>query len=154
MTSSWFFLSTLNYDARSTTHQIYWNIFIKMGQQILHWHLVVRTFLNEHLPNRWNGRARQNNQVFCKWPPISPDLTVCDFFLWGYVKDRVCVPPLPTAVDELQERITAVVQLVTPDMLQRVWSELDYRINVCRVTKGGHIERVRYHMKLYEFMQL
>ena len=23
MTSSWFFLSTLNYDARSTTHQIY-----------------------------------------------------------------------------------------------------------------------------------
>ena len=24
MTSSWFFLSTLNYDARSTTHQIYW----------------------------------------------------------------------------------------------------------------------------------
>jgi len=23
VTSSWFFLSTLNYDARSTTHQIY-----------------------------------------------------------------------------------------------------------------------------------
>ena len=26
---------------------------------------------------------------------------------------------------------------VTPDMLQRVWSELDYRIDVCRVTRGG-----------------
>jgi len=25
VTSSWFFLSTLNYDARSTTHQIYTN---------------------------------------------------------------------------------------------------------------------------------
>ena len=25
MASSWFFLSTLNYDARSTTHQIYMN---------------------------------------------------------------------------------------------------------------------------------
>jgi hypothetical protein len=24
-------------------------------------------------------------------PPRSPDLTVCDFFLWGYVKDRVYV---------------------------------------------------------------
>ena len=27
MTSSWFFLSTLNYDPPSTTHQIYWYLF-------------------------------------------------------------------------------------------------------------------------------
>ena len=45
-------------------------------------------------------------------------------------------------VDELQERITAAVNSVTPDMLQRVWSELDYRIDVCRVTRGGHNECV------------
>jgi len=107
-----------------------------------HWHLAVRTSLNEHLPNRWIGRARQNDQVFCKWSPRSPDPTVCDFFLWGYVKDRVYVPPLPTTVDELQERITAAVKSVTPDMPQRVWSELDYLIHVCRVTRGGHIECV------------
>ena len=48
----------------------------------------------------------------------------------------------------------AAVNSVTPDMLQRVWSELDYRIDVCRVTRGRHIECVGYHMKLYEFMQL
>src|SRR5215469_14392144 len=87
-------------------------------------------------------RARQNDQVFCKWPPRSPDLTVCDLFLWGYVKDRVYVPPLPATVDELQERITAAVNSVTPNMLQRVWSELDYCIDVCRVTRRGHIECV------------
>ena len=62
---------------------------------------------------------------------------MCDFFLWGYAKDRVYVPPLPATVDELQERITAAVKSVTPDMLQRVWSELDYSIDVCRVTRGG-----------------
>jgi len=55
-----------------------------------HWHLAVRTFLNEHLPNRWIGRAGQNDQVFCKWPPRSADLTVCDFFLWVYMKDSLC----------------------------------------------------------------
>jgi len=60
-----------------------------------HWHLAVRTFLNENLPNRWIGCAGQNDQVFCKWPPKSPDLTVCEFFLRGYVKDRVYVPLLP-----------------------------------------------------------
>jgi len=101
-----------------------------------------------------SGRAGQNNQVFCKWPPRSPHLNVCEFFLWGHVKDRVYVPPLPATVDELQERITAAVKSVTPDMLQRVWPELDYHIDVCRVTRGGHIECVWYHMKLYEFMQL
>ena len=30
----------------------------------------------------------------CTWPPRSPDLTLCGFFLWG-VKDTVHVPPLP-----------------------------------------------------------
>ena len=53
------------------------------------------------------------------------------------MKDRVYIPPLPATVDELQERITAAVNSVTPDMLQRVWSEVDYRIDVCRVTRGG-----------------
>ena len=119
-----------------------------------HWHLAVRTFLNEHLPNRRIGRTGQNDQVFRKWPPRSPNLTVCDFFLWGYVKGRVYVPPLPATMDELQECITAAVNSVTPDMLQRVWSELDYCIDVCRVTRGGHTECVWYHMKLYEFVQL
>jgi hypothetical protein len=34
-------------------------------------------------------------------------------------------------MDDLQERITAAVNSVTPDVLQRVWSELEYRIDVC-----------------------
>jgi len=54
-----------------------------------------------------------------------------------YVKDRFYVPPLPATGDELQERITATVKSVTPDMLQRVWSEIDYLTDVCRVTIGG-----------------
>jgi len=107
-----------------------------------HWHLAVRTFPNEHLPNGWIGHAGQKTRRSASGPPRSPDLTICDCFLWAYVKDRVYVPPLPATMDELQERITAAVNLVTQDMLQRVWSELDYRINVCRVTRGGHIECV------------
>ena len=37
--------------------------------ELPHWHLPVRTFLNKRLPNRRIGRAGQNDQVFCKWPP-------------------------------------------------------------------------------------
>jgi len=27
-------------------------------------------------------------------------------------------------------------------MLKRVWQQLEYRIDVCRVTRGAHIERL------------
>jgi hypothetical protein len=28
-------------------------------------------------------------------------------------------------------------------MLTRVWQELEYRIDVCRVTRGAHIENIK-----------
>jgi hypothetical protein len=33
-------------------------------------------------------------------------------------------------------------------MLQRVSQELDYRIDICRVTKGAHIELLKVGQKL------
>jgi len=77
-----------------------------------------------------------------RWPPRSPDLTPCDFFLWVFVKDTVFVPPLPANLQDLGNRITAAVGLVDRDMLTRVWNEVDYRIDVGRITKGGYIEHL------------
>jgi hypothetical protein len=58
-----------------------------------HWHMGVREYLNGNLPGRWIGRASAADNIFCTWPPRSPDMTVCDFFLWGFVKDNVYSPP-------------------------------------------------------------
>jgi hypothetical protein len=60
----------------------------------------------------------------------------------GYVKDRVYVPPLPRDLPELRLRIMDAVVTIDVHMLERVWQELDYRIDVCRVTKVGHIEHL------------
>jgi len=38
-------------------------------------------------------------------PPRSPDMTPCEFFLWGYVKEHVYVPPLSADFGELTNRI-------------------------------------------------
>ena len=95
----------------------------------------VREYLNTRFPGRWIGRAAP-----IAWPPRSPDLTPLDFFLWGFVKDRVFVPPLPANVVELRTRITAAVAKVTPEMLRNVWQETDYSWDVCRITNGSHIE--------------
>jgi hypothetical protein len=60
------------------------------------------------------SRPSQTN----KWPPRSPDITRLDFFLWGFVKDRVFVPHLPANVAEHGTRITAAVVEVTPEVLR------------------------------------
>ena len=39
----------------------------------------------------------------------------------------------------LRCRRTAI-ETITCDMLQTVWNEFDYRVDVCRITKGAHIE--------------
>ena len=64
------------------------------------------------------------------------------FFLWGYVKDQVYVPPLPASISELEVRIRTAIETITADMLQRAWIELGYRVDVCRITKGAHIEHL------------
>ena len=73
---------------------------------------------------------------------VSPDLTACVFFLWGYIKDRVFVPPLPVSLNEPKQRITKAVASADEDMLRSVWTELDYSIDICRVTKGSSIEHL------------
>ena len=76
------------------------------------------------------------------WPHRSPDATPCDFFLWGYIKHQVYVPPLPANIPELKVPIRNTIETFTTDMLQTVWNELDYRADVCRITKGAHIEHL------------
>jgi len=55
----------------------------------------------------------------------------------SFKKQGVCV-----CVPELKVRIRTVIETITADMLQTVWNELDYRVNVCRITKGAHIEHL------------
>jgi hypothetical protein len=39
---------------------------------------------------------------------------------------------LPVSINDLKQRITTAVA--------SVWKELDYRIDICHVTKGSHTE--------------
>jgi len=59
-----------------------------------------------------------------------------------YVKDQVYVPPLPASMPELKVRIRTAIETITVDILQTVWNELDYRVDVCKITKGAHIEQL------------
>ena len=44
------------------------------------------------------------------------------------MKELVFVPPLPSNIEEMKQRITAALESVTKDILQRVWHELEYHV--------------------------
>ena len=58
-----------------------------------HYHSDVRSFLDGILPNRRIGR-----RGFVEYPLRSPDLIPLDFFLWGYLKDKVYAQKSATVV--------------------------------------------------------
>jgi len=55
---------------------------------------------------------------------------------------EVYVPPLPASIPELKVRIRTAIETLTADMTQTVWNELDYRVDVCRITKCAHVEHL------------
>lgn len=100
-----------------------------------HWSREVRVWLTANFPNRWMGRGSPNMQ----WPPRSPDLSMCDFFLWGYIKSVVYRRKL-RSVEELKTAITQAFSTITPEMRQKSTLEYQRRLNQCTRMNGGHVE--------------
>ena len=50
----------------------------------------------------------------------------------------LCISPLGAQFTKM----AAKGERRTADMLQTVWNELDFRVDVCRITKRAHIERL------------
>jgi len=56
-------------------------------------------------------------------PPRSPNLSTCDFFLWGYLKSRVYTHKPPT-LNDLNEAIRQEICPINRQLLARVMDDL------------------------------
>jgi hypothetical protein len=112
-----------------------WRIWTCPNSSSPHYLGEVQVYLNTSFPGRWIGRAEP---IAC--PPRSPDLALLDFFLWGFVEDRVFVAPLPANVVQHLTRIITAVAGVIPEMLRCVWQEIACGWDVCCITTGSHTE--------------
>ena len=43
-------------------------------------------------------------------------------------------------IQDLQERITPVIETVTRDMIQKTWQDIEFGSDISRATIGAHIE--------------
>ena len=145
-------MDSISYVYISWTTHVMWMIYITFERgdpkfsrttaRALAYHRDVRRFLSESLPQRWIDRVGKEDLALQFWPPRSPDLTPCHFFLRGFVKEVVYVPSLPTTLDDLKNRITTAMNSVTQDILLRVWNDFSYSLDITRAAWGRHIENL------------
>ena len=74
-----------------------------------------------------------------KWPPRSPDLNPCDFFLWGYLKNKVYKKKYES-IEELKEEIKKEIKKISKITLSSVFEDLKKRCLLCIQKEGGHFE--------------
>jgi hypothetical protein len=73
------------------------------------------------------------------WPPRSPDLNPCDYYLWGHLK-ATAYNPLPKTIDELKANIERDCKKLNSQILTPIFSNLKKRCELILSADGGHIE--------------
>lgn len=98
-----------------------------------HFANTVRAFLDHNFPDHWIGRGCNERSI--SWPPRSPDLTPCDFFLWGYIKENV-YQRKPTNYYELVQFITDAFEEMDMQTLKNVFDSIPERYTNCVQENG------------------
>jgi hypothetical protein len=114
------------------------NIFLKGGDREGSWTLpVTKSMLqNETALHRvFKNECRGFNLVLQTQPHVISFYGVTS-------KIRFMFLFFPQVSRELKVRIRTANETITADMLQTVWYKLDYRVDVCRITKGTHIDHL------------
>jgi len=74
------------------------------------------------------------------WPPRSPDLSSCDFFLWGYLKGRVYTHK-PHNLNHLKDAIRQEVLTIDQQLLARAMDDFKRRIENC-IQEDSHLNDI------------
>ena len=86
------------------------------------------------------------------WPARSPDLTPNDFFLWGHLTTQIYshLHERPRNLEELREKITNILNCVSPETLSNVRREFYDRLGYCEAQQGGLFE---HFIKEHTFLE-
>ncbi|XP_014473878.1 PREDICTED: uncharacterized protein LOC106744010 [Dinoponera quadriceps] len=94
--------------------------------------MLVQELKHDDFVNRVNLRGDLG------WPARSPDLSICDFFLWGYLKEKV-FKHRPHTLQELKRRIIEEVNAIPIQMCQNAARSFQNRLHQCIATGGRHL---------------
>jgi hypothetical protein len=99
-----------------------------------------------HFDNATPHRAAGSEQCFvdsqfrhAPQPPHSPDISPCDFFLFGDLKTKLCGEELES-IDSLQRRVEELRGQITRDQKRRVYGHCIERLEQAIATNGDSVE--------------
>lgn len=98
----------------------------------------VREFLEERF-ELWIGK---NGPI--SWPANSPDLTVMDTFLWGYLKTKI-YSDQHDDINVIRQRIIEEINTLNTEksyMIVNSIRNLRRRLELCRDRNGDHFEQL------------
>lgn len=95
--------------------------------------------VREYLEHVFNGKVMHRySDIF--WPARSPDLTPLDYFLWGYLKQKVYQQWPFHDVNHLERIITQSCREISPEMIRKVLRNFANRTMKCIEREGGYVE--------------
>lgn len=98
--------------------------------------MYVLQYLVALLPACWIGRI-----VPVEVPPRCPDATPRYFFLWGYLKLKVCKNS-PQNLNELEKRIQEEAAAISPRKVKNSFQAFFDRLGQCLAVNGEYFEHL------------
>ncbi|GFT86551.1 uncharacterized protein TNCV_641301, partial [Trichonephila clavipes] len=80
------------------------------------------------------------------WPPRFCDLTLLDYFLWGYIKSLVYADK-PQTLDHLEDNIRRVIDDIQPQMLEKIIENWTSRLDYIRASRGSPMPEIIFKIE-------
>jgi inhibitor of nuclear factor kappa-B kinase subunit alpha len=145
----YFFPATITSDSyRAIISEIFWNdlvqsigntnhVWFQQDGASPHTAKDTRALLQEYF-----GEKIISKDFAYEWPPRSPDLTPCDFFLWGMVKELVYMHGRVSTVSQLQNLIIAAFNTIRQHRMHQVRNAVQSvprRLEMCILQHGSQL---------------
>ena len=101
-----------------------------------HTSIMAREWLKNHFGTRVISRLTP-----FEWAPHSPDLSPPDFYLWGYLKDKVYANK-PQNIVELKDSIKDEIGKIPRSVCKDVMNNFVVRLRKCMELNGEHLEHM------------
>lgn len=88
-----------------------------------------------------DDRLISRNSSFA-WPPYSPDLNPCDYFLRGNLKSKLYCDPYPVTTEQLKRNNIRECRKLSKETLQTVINNSNSRIQFVLTKKGSWFEQI------------
>ncbi|GFX71239.1 uncharacterized protein TNCV_3410091 [Trichonephila clavipes] len=82
-----------------------------------------------------------NRQFLHLWPPRSPDLNPCDFWLWGHLRQLVSSDQ-PRTLPDLKDSISRHVLDISHNTLRSMVKYAILRFQIVAENDGHHVEHL------------